>query len=63
MTRPATEPDARVRSASLEHVRRLSALHDQLTARDLEPGFTFDGQRTHKTAIDAKRYPPALSRP
>ena len=34
-----------MRLAAFEHVRRLCEIHDHLTARDLSPGFLFDGTR------------------
>jgi len=37
--------DAAMRLAAFEHVRRLGQIHDQLTAVDLRPGFTFEGHR------------------
>jgi putative restriction endonuclease len=37
--------DTSMRMAAFEHVRRLSELHDHLTALELKPGFVFDGQR------------------
>ena len=37
--------DALMRAAAFAHVRLLSETHDHLTAKDLEPGFTFDGER------------------
>ena len=39
------DPDTLMRLAAFEHVRRLSELHDHLTARDLSPGFNFEGER------------------
>jgi putative restriction endonuclease len=41
----ADDPDSLMRIAAFEQVRRLSETHDHLTAHDLKPGFTFDGQR------------------
>jgi putative restriction endonuclease len=38
-------PDTLMRLAAFERVRRLSELHDQLTARELSPGFIFEGER------------------
>jgi len=37
--------DASVRLAAFEHVRRLSEVHDHLTAIELRPGFIFGGER------------------
>lgn len=37
--------DRRMRMAAFEHVRRLSAAHDHLTANELKPGFVFEGER------------------
>ena len=34
-----------IRMAAFEHVRRLSELHDHLTAKELSPGFIFEGER------------------
>ena len=34
-----------MRIAAFEHVRRLSEVHDHLTAPELKPGFIFDGER------------------
>lgn len=34
-----------MRMAAFEHVRRLSDIHDPLTAADLKPGFIFEGER------------------
>ena len=39
------EVDALMRMAAFEHVRRLSEVHDHLTAKELLPGFLFQGQR------------------
>lgn len=39
------EHDTLMRMAAFEQVRRLGEVHDHLTANDLNPGFTFDGQR------------------
>lgn len=41
----ADELDSLMRMAAFEHVRRLSETRDHLTAADLAPGFTFQGQR------------------
>jgi hypothetical protein len=38
-------PDAPLRTAAFEYVRRLAEIHDHLTAIDLKPGFTFRGER------------------
>lgn len=45
MALPSTELDTLIRVAAFEHVRQLAQLHDQLTARELKPGFVFQGQR------------------
>jgi putative restriction endonuclease len=37
--------DAHIRLAAFEHVRRLSEIHDHLTANQLKPGFIFQGER------------------
>jgi len=37
--------DTLIRSAAFEHVRKLGAIHDHLTANELQPGFIFRGQR------------------
>ncbi len=37
--------DTRIRMAAFEHVRRLSEVHDHLTAVELKPGFMFEGER------------------
>jgi putative restriction endonuclease len=37
--------DTLMRLAAFEHVRRLSEIHDHLTANELKPGFIFDGER------------------
>ena len=37
--------DTRMRLAAFEHLRRLSELHDHLTATELKRGFIFDGER------------------
>ena len=37
--------DTLMRMAAFEHVRRLSEVHDHLTATELKPGFVFDGER------------------
>lgn len=37
--------DTLMRLAAFEHVRRLSEIHDHLTATELKPGFIFDGER------------------
>ncbi|MEO8040224.1 MAG: HNH endonuclease [Betaproteobacteria bacterium] len=39
------DPDTSMRLAAFDHVRRLSEVHDQLTADELKPGFLFQGQR------------------
>ena len=40
-----TDNDALLRMAAFDHVRRLSEVHDHLTANELNPGFIFDGER------------------
>ena len=37
--------DTLLRLAAFEHVRRLSEVHDHLTANELTPGFIFNGER------------------
>ena len=37
--------DTLMRTAAFEHVRRLSEVHDHLTATELKPGFVFSGER------------------
>jgi putative restriction endonuclease len=37
--------DTLIRMAAFEHVRRLSEIHDHLTATELRPGFSFEGER------------------
>jgi putative restriction endonuclease len=37
--------DTRMRLAAFEHVRRLAERHTPLTARELNPGFRFAGER------------------
>ncbi|MFC3205608.1 HNH endonuclease [Aquamicrobium soli] len=37
--------DTSMRLAAFEHVRRLSEVHDHLTANELRPGFEFNGER------------------
>jgi putative restriction endonuclease len=39
------DDDSRFRVAAFEHVRRLSEIHDHLTATELKPGFIVDGER------------------
>jgi putative restriction endonuclease len=41
----ADTPDALMRLAAFEHVRRLGEIHDHLTAAELKPGFMFQGER------------------
>lgn len=45
MAFPSAELDTLIRVAAFEHVRLLAQLHDHLTARELKPGFVFQGQR------------------
>lgn len=40
-----TDRDTLMRMAAFEHVRRLSEVHDLLTAEVLRPGFVFNGER------------------
>jgi putative restriction endonuclease len=40
-----SERDNLIRLAAFEHLRRLSELHDHLTANELKPGFVFNGER------------------
>lgn len=40
-----SELDGLIRMAAFEHVRRLSEMHDHLTAAELAPGFTYEGER------------------
>ena len=35
--------DTQIRMAAFEHVRRLNAVHDHLTGKELQPGFLFEG--------------------
>ena len=37
--------DTLMRMTAFEHVRRLSEVHDHLTATELKPGFVFQGER------------------
>jgi putative restriction endonuclease len=37
--------DTAIRMAAFDHVWRLNEIHDQLSAQDLQPGFTFAGDR------------------
>lgn len=39
------ETDTLVRVTAFDHVRRLAESHDHLTANELKPGFTYNGQR------------------
>jgi putative restriction endonuclease len=41
----ADSSDPLMRTAAFEHVRRLSEIHDHLTAIELKPGFMFRGER------------------
>jgi putative restriction endonuclease len=38
-------PDAILRLAAFEHVRRLIQVYADLTAKELSPGFEFQGER------------------
>src|ERR1700676_44435 len=40
-----TDRDTLIRLVAFEHVRRMSEVHDDLTAPELKPGFVFDGGR------------------
>jgi putative restriction endonuclease len=40
-----TNQDTAIRMTAFEHVRRLGEVHDYLTAAELKPGFTFNGER------------------
>jgi putative restriction endonuclease len=42
---PEADRDTLIRLAAFEHVRRLSEVHDHLTATELKPGFVFEGER------------------
>ncbi|MCK6450224.1 MAG: HNH endonuclease [Alphaproteobacteria bacterium] len=42
---PEGDRDALLRLAAFEHVRRLDDVHGHLTANELKPGFTFEGER------------------
>jgi putative restriction endonuclease len=42
---PDTDRDTLLRLAAFEHVQRLSEVHDHLTATELKPGFSFEGER------------------
>jgi putative restriction endonuclease len=37
--------DMLIRLAAFDHVRKLQEVHDHLTAKELRPGFVFDGER------------------
>ena len=39
------ERDSLIRLAAFEHVRRLGEVHGHLTAKELSPGFAFEGER------------------
>jgi putative restriction endonuclease len=39
------DTDVLIRTAAFEQVRKLGEIHDHLTANELKPGFTFQGQR------------------
>lgn len=39
------DADTLIRLAAFEHVRRLGEVHDHLTAKELAPGFIFEGER------------------
>lgn len=40
-----TDHDTAIRMSAFDHLRRLSEVHDHLTAAQLTPGFTFNGER------------------
>jgi putative restriction endonuclease len=40
-----TDQDTAIRMTAFEHLRRLSEVHDHLTAAELMPGFIFNGKR------------------
>jgi len=42
---PDADLDSLQRMAAFEHVRRLTEVHDHLTAAHLKPGFIFRGER------------------
>jgi putative restriction endonuclease len=42
---PNPDRDTVMRLAAFERVRRLSEVHDHLTATELKPGFVFEGER------------------
>lgn len=42
---PEADRDTLLRLAAFDQVRRLSEIHAHLTARELKPGFIFDGER------------------
>ncbi len=46
--------DIVLRMAAFEHVRRLSEVHDHLTAAELKPGFIFDSARVPLVIPGAK---------
>ena len=41
----SNDRDSRMRIAAFERVRKLSEVHDHLTANELKPGFMFEGER------------------
>lgn len=41
----SSDKDAQMRMAAFEHVRKISEIHDHLTANELKPGFIFEGER------------------
>ena len=45
MSMAAEDPDTLMRLAAFQQVQRLAEIHDQLTARELSPGFIFQGER------------------
>lgn len=42
---PANDLDTAIRLAAFDHVRKLTQLHGRLTAKELNPGFTFQTER------------------
>lgn len=40
-----TDHDTLLRVTAFDHVRKLSEIHDHLTAKELKPGFIFNGER------------------
>ena len=40
-----TDPDIQMRLAAFDRVQKLSQIHERLTAKELNPGFIFEGMR------------------